>query len=392
MKAWATVLSQIRVVTPTATIEQGLVAVDKAGRIAYVGPAREADGSGEQVLELGGLTVVPGLIDIHVHGGNGIDFGVCGQAQEDLDAYSRWVAGNGVTGFLCSLAAPDAAGLLQIVREYVQALDAGAGGAEALGVHLEGPFLNPRRKGAFSPAWLRAPSWDELDALLEAGRGWIRQVTLSPELPGAGEVAARLRAAGVVAAMGHTDASYELASQALRSDFQHVTHTFNAQRGFAHREPGAVGAILASDGVTAELIADTVHVHPGAMKVLVRCLGAERVVLVSDAMAAAGLADGDYGLVGEEVFVRNGRATLRDGTIAGSTATLNECVHHMQRDVGIALADAVRMATLNPAQTIGVAGRLGTITVGKDASLAVVDDEMNVELALVKGRVVFRRS
>jgi N-acetylglucosamine-6-phosphate deacetylase len=264
-------------------------------------------------------------------------------------------------------------------------------GAEGLGIHLEGPFLNPAKKGAFNVAWLRPPTLGEADDLLRAGRGWIRQVTLAAELPGASEVAARFRAEGVVVSLGHTDSDYEVASAALRGHFTHVTHTFNAQRGFSHREPGALGAILASDRVTAELIADTIHVHPGAMKVLLRCLGTDRVVLITDAMAAAGLGDGRYDLVGETVMVRGGRATLLDGTIAGSTASLSECVRNVHQKVGVPLPESVKMASLNPARAMGLADRLGSITVGKDASLTVVDENWNVQLTMVSGRVVYCR-
>lgn len=379
-----------RIVTPTQVIDRGAVVVGDEGRIVHVGPADKAPRVEAETLDLGGWWLLPGLIDIHVHGGNGVTFGILGRVAQDLEAYSRWVTSTGVTGFLCSVGAPDAGTLLQIVEECADALDAGLPGAEGLGIHLEGPFLNPVRKGAFSAAWLRQPAQAEAENLLRAGRGWIRQMTLAPELPGAQEVAERMRAAGVVVALGHTDSSYEQASAALRGAFTHVTHTFNAQRGFGQREPGVFGAVLASDGVTAELIADTVHVHPGAMKVLLRCLGTDRVVLVTDAMAAAGLSDGQYDLVGNRVVVQGGRATLLDGTLAGSTVALNACVRNVHQEVGVHWPEAVKMASLNPARAMGFANRLGSIAVGKDASLTAVDENMTVGLTMVKGKVVYQ--
>lgn len=382
-------LHNATLLTPLRMVDDAAVVISDEGRIAYAGPAHGAPRARGQWLDLGGRTIIPGLIDVHVHGGNGVTFGAPGRVAEDLRSYSQWVTRFGVTGFLSSVAAPDTQALLQVVREGVVALQEGLPGAEGLGLHLEGPFLNPEKKGAFNPDWLRALSLDEVDALLEAGHGWIRQVTLAPELPGARAVAARLRVAGVVAALGHSNADYALASAALRSNFTHVTHTFNAQRGLQQREPGVWGAVLASDRVTAELIADTVHVHPGTMKVLLRCLGAQRVVLVTDAMAATGLSDGEYDLMGEAVTVRNGRATLADGTIAGSTATLNECVRHVHQDVGAPLAQAVRMATRNPARMMGLTRRLGSLMRRKDANLAVVDTDVHVCLTLVQGRVVY---
>jgi N-acetylglucosamine-6-phosphate deacetylase len=382
-------LNASMVLTPTEVVEQGAVIVGDDGRIAYVGTAAEAPAVEGEALDLDGRRLLPGLIDIHVHGGNGVTFGIPGQVGQDLRLYSEWVAGTGVTGFLCSLDAPDAPTLVRVVEEAVAGLDAGLPGAEGLGIHLEGPFLNPAKKGAFNPAWLRQPTLAEAEGLLQAGRGWIRQMTMAPELPEAQQVAARMRAAGVVVALGHSDSDFEAASAALRGDFTHVTHTFNAQRGFTQRQPGVFGAVLASDKVTAELIADTIHVHPGAMKILLRCLGTDRVVLITDAMTAAGLSDGRYDLVGNTVVVKDGRATLLDGTIAGSTATLSECVRNVNLRVGVPLPEAVKMASLNPARAMGLSGRLGSLAVGKDASLTVVDEDMTVWLSMVKGKVVY---
>ncbi len=386
----AMIFQQATVYTPLEVLERAAVVVSDEGRITYVGPMEHAPTAQGTRIDLGGRILVPGFMDIHVHGGNGITFEVEGDIPGLLDAYSKWIATAGVTGYLCSIAAPKAEALEQGIRYYVHALKAGPhAGAEALGLHLEGPFLSREKKGAFNPAWLRAPSLEEAEAYLRAGEGWIRQMTLAPELPGAADVARLFRQAGVVVALGHTNADYEAAGAALRGDWTHVTHSFNAQRGFEHRAPGVFGAVLTSDGVTAELIADAIHVHPGAMKVLVRCLGVDRVVLVTDAMAGAGLQDGEYDLVGHRVTVKGGRATLSDGTLAGSTARLNECVRNMHQQVGLPLPQAVQMATLNPARAMGFADRLGSITVGKDASLTVIDENVDVYLTVVKGTLVY---
>jgi N-acetylglucosamine-6-phosphate deacetylase len=379
-----------KVFTPTEVIERGAVVVSDEGRIAYVGPMEDVPRVDGLRMDLRGRIVVPGFIDVHVHGGNGTTFGMPGRIAEDLRAYSEWVSGAGVTGFLCSIAAPDAKTLTQMVGAFADALDAGVPGAEALGLHLEGPFISKEKKGAFNPAWIRPPAMEETEAVLKAGRGWIRQVSLAPELPGAQQVAARFREAGVVVSLGHTNTDYTTARCALRGNFTHVTHTFNAQRGFHHREPGVFGAVMGSDEVTAELIADTIHVHPGAMKMLIRCLGTDRVVLITDAMAGAGLPDGTYELVGHTVTVKDGQARLADGTLAGSTAKLNECVRNVNQKVGVPLLEAVKMASLNPVLAMGFADRLGSLAVGKDASLAVIDEEANVYLTMVKGEIVYQ--
>ncbi|UCC76167.1 MAG: N-acetylglucosamine-6-phosphate deacetylase [Anaerolineales bacterium] len=385
-----TTLYDATVFTPKDVMRRASIVVSDDGRIAYVGPMEDAPRADGPHIDMRGRIVVPGFVDVHVHGGHGIRFGTPGDRAADLRAYSEWVASTGVTGFLCSISAPDPQSLVQMVSDLADVLDADMPGGEALGLHLEGPFINKEKKGAFNPAWLRKPAMEETEAVLDAGRGWIRQVSLAPELPGAHEVAARFRAAGVVVSMGHTNADYATASAALRGNFTHITHTFNAQRGFHHREPGVFGAIMASDEVTAELIADTVHVHPGAMKMLIRCLGSDRVVLITDAMAAAGLSDGEYGVVGQAVTVKDGQARLADGTLAGSTATLDGCVRNVTQQVGFPLLEAVKMASLNPARAMGFADRLGSLAAGKDASLAVIDEQVNVYLTMVKGRIVFQ--
>ncbi len=394
-------LSGAKVVTPLDVIGPGTVLIDDSGTITYVGPPENAPPVHRESETLAGFAdfasagclVTPGLVDIHTHGGHGITFGQGDDLLSDLRIYAAWVATTGVTGFLCSIAAPDSSALRGLVRDYAEILDqASFRGAQPLGLHLEGPYLNPEKRGAFNSAWLRRPLIEEMQDLLEAGRGWIRQVTLAPELPQAVEVAALLRGAGVVASLGHSNSDYATAAEALAGDFTHVTHTFNAQRGFHHREPGVLGAVLSSDCITAELIADTVHVHPGAMKVMMRCLGSDRVVLITDAMAAAGLGDGEYELVGEQVFVKDGVAREASGTIAGSTATLNRCVRNMVEVVGVPLPDAVKMATLNPARVLHIDNHQGVLAPGREATLTVLDPDFNVMVTMVRGQVVYKKT
>ncbi len=385
-------LYNAKVVTPLEVIEHGCVVVGDDGTLLYAGPSTGAPPLPERVISLEGRTLTPGFIDIHTHGGHGITFGQSDVLLDDLHAYAAWVAATGVTGFLCTLAAPDPTALVDLVQSYAAWLEHETiEGAHPLGLHLEGPYLNPEQKGAFNVAWLRRPLIDEVNDLLDAGRGWVRQMTLAPELPGAHKVAARLREAGVVAALGHSNTDYATASDALRHSFNHVTHAFNAQRGFHHREPGVLGAVLTSDDVTAELIADTIHVHPGAMKVLLRCLGTDRVALITDAMAAAGLGDGTYELVGQEVFVREGTARLSTGTIAGSTATLDLCVRNAVEAVGVSLQEAVKMASFNPARILNLDDREGVLAPGRQANLTVLDSDFNVKMTLVQGRIVYQQ-
>lgn len=386
----STIFFDATVFTPNAALERQAVVVDDTGTIAFVGKVEDAPKVAGLHLNLRGRILAPGFIDVHVHGGNGVSF-LEQEPSAGLEAYSNWVASTGVSGFLLSIAAADGAGLTRLTRAYAEILSQGLSGSEPLGLHLEGPFINREKKGAFNPSWIRPASLQEAQDFLEAGRGWVRQMTLAPELPQATEIARLFRQNGVVVALGHSNADYACAAEALKGDFVHVTHTFNAQSSFDHRSPGVFGAILGSDHVTAELIADGYHVHPGAMKVLIRCLGTERVVLITDAISGAGLNEGTYSLVGNEVTVKDGRATLANGTLAGSVTTLNVCVRNVNRLAGFPLLEAVKMASLNPARAMGLGDRLGTIQPGKDASLTVIDEDVNVYLTMVKGKIVYNQ-
>lgn len=375
---------------PSCIIGNGLLVVSNDGKIAYAGPEDGFTRQDCKHIDLRGRLLVPGFIDLHHHGGDGISF-EAGADPQQMAEHAAWAARNGVTGYLRTIAAPTQPELLALIGAHVDQMKGASGGARPLGLHLEGPFLNPDKAGAFNPGWLRAPDAGEIRAWLETGEGWIKMVTLSPELPGAFESAHLLLQAGVVAAMGHTTADYGTVARALAGDFSHSTHTFNAQSGFTHRDPGAVGAVLASDTATAEVIADGVHVHPAALKILVRCLAHERVVLVTDSMPAAGLPDGEYSLVGQQVTVQGGTARLADGTLAGSTATMPHCVRTMHRDADVPLYQALQMASLNPARVIGADKVTGSLQPGKTADLVVIDDDVNVYLTMVNGEIVYNR-
>ena len=330
-----TIFENGTICTPLEMIPDGMVIVDNDGKINYAGAKANAPAANGTRIDLAGHILGPGFIDIHTHGGFGITFGDGKDLKKDLTHYARSIKDFGVTGFLMSVVQGTPEEEETMIAEYAGMLPGFNEGAEPLGLHLEGPFLCKEKKGAFNPDWLREPTIEEMGRYLKAAKGWAKQMTIAPEFPHSAEVAAMMQEAGCVAALGHTNTSYDIASEALRGDFTHITHTFNAQRGFSHREPGVVGAIFDSENVTAELIADTIHVHPGAMKTLVRCLGTDRVVAITDAMAAAGFGDGDYELVGKPVSVKNGRATQSDGTIAGGASTLNQCVDNLHKLVGV---------------------------------------------------------
>ena len=378
-----------KIITPFQTIENGEVFVSNEGKILYAGFMHASEKQSGQSINAAGYSLAPGLIDIHVHGGYGVAFGLA-DLKESLQKYSQWVVKTGVTGFLLSIAAQDAETLLGLIRSYIPILEDGVTGAQALGLHLEGPFINIEKKGAFNPTWLRKPDIKEVNSIIKACKGWIKQVTMAPELENADLIAEAFREANVIVALGHSNTDFKTASNALKNDFSHITHTFNAQSSFNHRKPGVIGAVMASDHVTAELIADKVHVHPGAMKILYRCLGKERIILITDAMPGTGLPDGTYDLVGQEVIVKDGHANLTDGTIAGSTARLIDCVANIHQDLNISLNDAFQSATHNPAKLLGLQDHLGAIEEGMDANLIIFDEEFNIRFVLVQGKIVYQ--
>ena len=390
MKNPKLILENGRIYTPAETILKGSVDVSEDGLIQSISAESVGAESTINKVDLKGNSLIPGMIDIHVHGGKGVAFGI-GDLFSDLKSYSRFAASHGVTGFLLSITGPNAAAITRTVKDYVEIFDQNQDwpGAIPLGLHLEGPFLNKEKHGAFNPDWIHNPEINEVRSYLEAGRGWIKHISMAPELPGADETAQILADAGVVISLGHSNTNFETASAALKGSYSHVTHTFNAQSALHQREPGVVGAVLSSDKVSAELIGDSLHVHPAAMRILYRCLGAERIVLITDAMPGAGLPDGKYKLLDQVVTVKDGKATLPDGTIGGSTVTMEGCLRTLVQFVGVPLSEAVRMASFNPAKVIKLDKSMGSIEVGKEANLAVLDDTLNVRMTIVKGKVVY---
>lgn len=379
-------LTHARVVTPVEEIEDGTVVL-AGGRIVSVGndePPAEAE-----TLDLRSQIVAPGFIDLHVHGGGG--FSLIGSEPQEVRAYARWAVGRGVTSFLISLVPGEGEELVRRIRAALPAIGGTTEGAQPLGFHLEGPFLSRKRSGAFAAKWLRAPEVGELRRYLEAAEGHVRIVTLAPELPGGDELIAATVEAGAVAALGHSNATYDEARRAFALGVRHVTHCYNAMRPFQHRDPGCLAAALNAREVTVELIADGVHVHPGAMELLLRAKGVERTVLVSDGIPLAGAGDGVFDLQGEEIRVEGGVARRADGALAGSTVTMDEAVRNAAGWLPVSRAEAVRMATLNPAAVIGLDGRKGRVAPGFDADLVVLSPELEVEMTFVAGEPAYRR-
>lgn len=378
-------IKNARVVTPYEVLEDGWVLID-SGRIAEVKQGQLPEGGFDQVLDAEGCYLSPGFIDIHNHGGKGRDF--MDATFDAIDTIARFHLKNGVTGFLATVMTAPFEEMKEAVvaaREYLKGQRPEEGKAELLGIYVEGPYFSLKKKGAQPGEHIKKPELKELEELITASGNTVKVVSLASEVEGSDKAVAFLKEKGIVAALGHTDATYEEAKRGIDLGIRLSTHTFNGMRGFEHREPGAAGAVLTDERVSCELICDGVHLHPAAVKLVLQAKGKERVILVSDAMMAAGLSDGEYTLGGQRVFVKDGRARLADGTIAGSTLSLDRAVRYLVKVLGVPVQDAVRMASLNPATIIGEARRKGSVEVGKDADLVAFDDDIRVRWAMVRG-------
>ncbi len=341
-----------------------------------------------QFLDGRGCKLLPGFIDAHIHGGGGAD--VMDATADSLEAICRFVAQHGVTGFYATTVTASHADTLAAVANVARFADeARQTGARILGVHLEGPYISPQFPGAQNPAFARPPSIQEFEELLAVGP--VRMITLAPEEAGAGALIEKALAAGVRVALGHTAATFEQTSAAVDAGASQATHTYNAMTGLHHRQPGAVGAVLSDDRVYAQLIADGIHVHPTAMRILGRCKGPARTLLISDAIRAAGMGSGRYDMGGLSVIVEDGACRLEDGTLAGSVLTLDVALRNFLTATGWSLAEAWPVTSLSQAQMMGVDNEVGRIEVGLRADLTLLDAEAQVVATIVGGQLAYLR-
>lgn len=369
-----------RILLPDGEVHGKALVFDE--KIRGVVDAQDVNGSAMEIVDAAGAYVCPGLVDVHIHGYLGADASDADPAG--LRKMAKGLVANGVTSFLPTTMTVDWPTLescfAQIRAMMKESSRADFDGAQILGCHAEGPFINPVRKGAQAAEAILPPDAQRLLPY----RDVIRVVTYAPEMPGADAFAQTItEESDIRLSIGHTDASYAQAVQAMQQGASRVTHTFNAMTGLHHRDPGVVGAALTVP-VYCELIADTFHVHPGLFRLMDAAKG-DRLVLISDCTRAGGLADGAYTLGGQPIFVRGIECRLQDGTIAGSVLRLNDAVRNFRDHAGVPMWKAVRAASLNAAMSAGLAERKGSLEVGKDADITLMDEQCRVRQTLVQG-------
>jgi N-acetylglucosamine-6-phosphate deacetylase len=375
-----------RLVLPEWILPGGTISIQQ-GRIASISSDQSHVAQSDEELALDGLTVYPGFIDVHIHGAVGVD--TMQATAPDLDRVSQFLATRGVTGWLPTLVPGPVADYARAIGAIEEAMNF-TGGARILGVHYEGPFVNSEQCGALRSQFFRSFSGAaDLDDLPLIHRQSAKHmITLAPEIEGGLELVSELNRRGWIVSIGHTRAGFDLLDEAFKAGARHLTHFMNAMAPLHHRAPGPVAWGLSRDDVTCDIIADGIHLEPHVLRLLLKLKGADRLSLISDAVAAAGKGDGDYEIWGETITVKDGRTSNARGAIAGSVITMLDAVHVMQ-SLGSSEVELAKMAASNPAHLLGVNHDCGAIAEGKRADLVALDSGGRVVLTIIGGAIVF---
>lgn len=352
----------------------------KDGKIVKIGKVCTC--GEEEVIDAAGKYVIPGLVDIHTHGCGGVD--ACNSNKEIIDTLSYTQGKAGITSFCpttMTIPEEELLATMKTIGDYKKA--GNPAGADVAGIYMEGPFIDEAKKGAQRADCIKAPTVEFFDKMNEASGNIIKVVTVAPEKEGALEFISAVKDR-VKVSIAHTSCDYDCAMDAIHAGAGHITHLYNAMPGLTHRAPGVVGA-AANTNVVTELICDGIHIHPAVIRLTFKVMEG-RVNLISDSMEATGMPNGEYQLGGQKVFVKDKKATLADGTIAGSSTNLMDCMRNVVK-FGIPLPEAIKSATLIPATEIGMQDKIGKIDIGNDADILVLDNNLEIDTIIMKGKV-----
>jgi N-acetylglucosamine-6-phosphate deacetylase len=375
-----------RAFTPTNELRDAAILI-RDGVIESIGPRSSLSlPAGAQEINATDKIASPGFVDVHIHGAGGHD--VMEGTEDALNAISSMIGAHGTTAFVATTVTADPNAICKssedIAHYIAQQHARSRPGAEVLGIHFEGPFISPVRRGVHPPEWIKLPSAELLGKFITAAQGNALILTIAPELLGALPCIDAARKSGMVVGMGHTDATYEQARAGLARGAHHAIHTYNAMRPFSHRDAGVIGAVLTSPEISAELIADGVHVDETAMRLLLQAKGAGGVILISDGISATGMQDGKYILGGFEVTVSGGVCRNKEGNLAGSTLTLDRALRNIV-NLGTSLGGALQMLTLNPAKLLGIEHKKGTLRPNADADVVLLSEALEVTEVFTRG-------
>jgi len=378
-----------RLYTPVDEIPNPLLLVED-GRISEIFSRSAKDAPGNTPLvDFGDAVLAPGFVDIHMHGGAGLD--LMRAMPSELPRLGKFLTTHGVTGYFATTVAAPLDATCAALGRLADAIEAAAkesptdsAQARPLGIHLEGPFLSHKRRGVHPPECLVSPTIEVFERLWQAARGHVRMLTIAPEIPGALEVIAEAARRNVCVSIGHSDADMPTAHSAVQAGARHATHTFNAMRPLDHREPGILAEVLGNDHLSADIIVDGIHLDPAVVKLFLRAKGHDRAVLITDAISATGMPDGRYQLGPIEVDVKDGKCTS-NGSLAGSVLTMDRAVRNVTKFSEWTLRDAVQAATLNPARAAGLPAH-GVLAPGAEADFTVLSPSGEVLETIVRGR------
>lgn len=378
-------IKNVKIISPYEILH-GFGIKIKDGKIVDLNLEHLLEDSGQEVIDGGGNYLSPGFIDIHNHGNSGYD--VMDTTEQALDKMGEFHLSNGVTSYLGTIITSSYDDMMRAIENIVDYKNK-ANISNLLGIHLEGPFFDIGKKGAQPEEFIKLPDIDDIENMLELSKGKLKMLSLAPELKGALEIIEKLKNNNVAVAMAHTNSTFESAKKAIDHGITIATHLYNGMRSFNHREPGVIGASLTDDRVYCELIYDRIHLHDAAVNIALKMKGFDKIILVSDAMMAAGLEDGEYQLGNQKVYVKEGAARLASGNLAGSTLNLQEAVYNMVKFLDLPIHEVVKMATLNPAKAINMVREIGSIRVGKRADLIIFDDNIEIKHAIVGGNLIW---